>query len=87
MPTIIRNFFVCDKCRSFCDGYRQCRDEKDQEYPRKLHIECLGPLCDDPCSLQRESPEGLSYEMLLDSMAFLASRLDQLLISKDEKTA
>lgn len=70
MKYINRHSFICDNCRSICEG--DCSEKLariidgsskpgDAEYEenkdligRKQIIHCLGPYCEQPCKLQRD---------------------------------
>ena len=64
----IHGSFICEKCRQYCNGDCHSKltgitngeiKPGTEEYEknkdligRKQIIRCLGPFCDDPCSLQ-----------------------------------
>ena len=83
----MRGFFVCDNCRTFCNGTCSTELEEiksglriDNElYPRKQLITCLGKYCDTPCELQKNESD-LTLEQCIILIEYLGERLNKELI-------
>jgi hypothetical protein len=76
----LRQFFVCNNCRTNCPSGEQCMSDMDTVlYPRKQVVECLGEWCDDPCNLRKEQGD-LKVEQLVTLVKYLGTELNKRMI-------
>jgi hypothetical protein len=79
----LRQFFICNNCRTNCPSGKDCTAELDTTlYPRKQMIECLGEYCDQPCGLRKKWGD-LEMDQLIVLIKYLGKELNELLIKKE----
>ena len=87
----LKEAFVCNHCRQFCEGTCSkeleeiiCGKRIDNDlYPRKQLIGCLGKYCDKPCKLQKEESD-LTFEQCIKLIYYLGNKLNKELTKNKE---
>ena len=89
MQFYLKEAFVCNHCRQFCEG--TCSKELEEIekglrvdndlYPRKQLIGCLGKFCDKPCELQKEETD-LTLDKCINLIKYLGQKCNDLIINK-----